>query len=118
MADIRKQIKKGLLEIAVLDLLLEDDSYGYVIIQKLKEYSDGIFDLKEGTLYPILYRLEDSKYIESYWKTMNELRSKPRKYYKITNEGRKVFSEILEDYNFITGGLNSILNRRKEGKGV
>src|SRR6056297_763147 len=52
-----KQLKKGVLEIIILDLLTEKDRYGYEIIKELAEKSGGYFELKEGTLYPILYRL-------------------------------------------------------------
>ena len=54
-----QQMKKGVLEMLVLKLLSEDEKYGYQLISELKEKSGEMFLLKEGTLYPILYRLED-----------------------------------------------------------
>jgi len=110
MADIRKQIKKGLIEIAVLSLLLEKDMYGYIIIQDINSYSNGVFILKEGTLYPVLYRLEDNNLIRSYWINEDE-RSKPKKYYNITEKGKKMYLEMIQDYESINQGLNSILYR-------
>ena len=50
-----RQLKKGVLEILVLHLLSEQDMYGYQLIMALDERSQGMFKLKEGTLYPILY---------------------------------------------------------------
>lgn len=77
----------------VLKLLEKEEKYGYQIISELKEKSNNRFLLKEGTLYPILYRLEDDKFVESKW---SEAVGKkvPRKYYVITEEGRKALQEI------------------------
>lgn len=77
----------------VLKLLEKEEKYGYQIISELKEKSNHRFLLKEGTLYPILYRLEDDKYVESRW---SEAVGKkvPRKYYVITEEGRNALKEI------------------------
>ena len=51
----------------VLKLVAEKDTYGYELLLELSERGDGFFDLKEGTLYPVLYRLEDSGMIEAFW---------------------------------------------------
>lgn len=87
------QMKKGVLDMLVLKLLEKEEKYGYQIISELKEKSHDRFLLKEGTLYPILYRLEDDKYVESRW---SEAVGKkvPRKYYVITEEGRTALKEI------------------------
>lgn len=86
-------MKKGVLDMLVLKLLEKEEKYGYQIISELKEKSNNRFLLKEGTLYPILYRLEDDKFVESKW---SEAVGKkvPRKYYVITEEGRKALQEI------------------------
>lgn len=87
------QMKKGVLDMLVLKLLESEEKYGYQIISELKEKSNNRFLLKEGTLYPILYRLEDDKFVESRW---SEAAGKkvPRKYYVITEEGRNALKEI------------------------
>lgn len=87
------QMKKGVLDMLVLKLLEKEEKYGYQIISELKEKSNNRLLLKEGTLYPILYRLEDDKFVESKW---SEAVGKkvPRKYYVITEEGRKALQEI------------------------
>ncbi len=87
------QMKKGVLDMLVLKLLEKEEKYGYQIINELKEMSNSRFLLKEGTLYPILYRLEDDKFVESKW---SEAVGKkvPRKYYVITKEGREALREI------------------------
>lgn len=83
-----KQMKKGVLEILVLKLLSQEEKYGYQLISELKERSGGMFSLKEGTLYPILYRLEGDGLVESRW---SEAKGKEisRKYYRITKQGRE-----------------------------
>lgn len=82
-----KQMKKGVLEILVLKLLEREEKYGYQLISELKEKSGAMFSLKEGTLYPILYRLEEDALVESRW---SEPKGKEisRKYYAITEKGR------------------------------
>lgn len=60
-----RQMKKGVLDMLVLKLLESEPKYGYQIIQEMKEKSEDVFSLKDGTLYPILYRLEDDGLVVS-----------------------------------------------------
>lgn len=90
---ISKELLKGSTVILILSLLKEDSMYGYQMIKKIEEKSNGIFSFKEGTLYPILHSLEGDNLVEAYWCKSNEGRK--RKYYKITEEGKK-FSEKKE----------------------
>ena len=83
-----QQLKKGVLEMLVLELICREATYGYELLSKLKEGSEGMFQLKEGTLYPILYRLEDDGLIESCW-SQGEGRAAPKKIYSATEAGRK-----------------------------
>lgn len=77
----------------VLQLLSEKEKYGYQLICELKEQSDAMFLLKEGTLYPILYRMEDDGLVVGRW---SEPRGKEvsRKYYDITAEGRETLEQL------------------------
>lgn len=106
------QMKKGVLDMLVLKLLEENDKYGYQIIQELKEKSNDRFLLKEGTLYPILYRLEDDHYVESRW---SEVQGKkvPRKYYILTEEGRTALREIKALWMDITQNAFRIMEENK-----
>ncbi len=81
-----QQLKKGVLEMLVLELLCRKPAYGYELLTMLKEHADGVFCLKEGTLYPILYRLEDDGLIRSAWQ-QGEGRSTPKKVYLPTEQG-------------------------------
>jgi len=110
MIEVSKQLKKGVIEILVLKILSLSDMYGYQIIQVLDERSMGTFKMKEGTLYPILYRLEDSKLIESYWEAGVEKRSVPRKYYRITADGRLQLVDMLKEWNVMVQSINSIMD--------
>jgi DNA-binding PadR family transcriptional regulator len=109
MDNFKKQFKKGVIELTILKLLYEKDQYGYSIIKQMSTRSKQHIEIKDGTLYPILYRLEDNKYIENYWKTDEGSRSKPRKYYRITTDGRTRYENMLKDYLEINEGIKRIL---------
>ena len=85
---IERQLKKGALELIVLRLLAERPGYGYELLTELARRSGGVFVLREGTLYPILYRLEDDGLIEAVWQQETG-RAAPRKIYSATEKGRE-----------------------------
>lgn len=103
-----RQMKKGVLDMLVLRLLKSEAKYGYQIIQEMKEKSEKTFLLKDGTLYPILYRLEDEKLVISKW---SEAVGKqvPRKYYEITEAGLKALAEIEVVWKRISVGAAKIM---------
>lgn len=106
-----QQLKKGVLEMLVLELICAGPTYGYELLSKLKEGSGGVFTLKEGTLYPILYRLEDDGMIVSRWH-QGEGRNAPKKMYEVTEQGlaenrrrREVWLDFANTVNgFYQGG--------------
>ena len=83
-----QQLKKGVLEMLVLDTVCKGGTYGYELLTGLKARSNDLFALKEGTLYPILYRLEDDGLIEASW-SQGEGRVAPKKIYTATEKGRQ-----------------------------
>lgn len=93
-AKFEQQMKKGVLDMLVLKLLEKEEKYGYQLISQLREKSDGMIALKEGTLYPILYRLEDDKLICSRWSEPKG-REVSRKYYAITDNGRQKLNDMF-----------------------
>ena len=103
-----KQFKKGILEIVVLKLLSIREMYGYELISSLNEKS-RFFEIKEGTLYPILYRLEDEKLMETRWE-QSQSRGVPKKYYMITEKGRSVLKEATQLWLDFSGDIERILN--------
>lgn len=103
-----QQMKKGVLEMLVLQLLSEKEKYGYQLICELKEMSGGMFLLKEGTLYPILYRMEDDGLVTSQWSVPSG-KEVSKKYYCLTEEGRSTLSGLRELWNTFSGNVDIIL---------
>lgn len=103
-----RQMKKGVLDMLVLKLLEPEPKYGYQIIQEMKEKSAEIFLLKDGTLYPILYRLEEDGLIRSRW-SAPEGRQVSRKYYEITKNGKEALGRICAVWERIAGGIAKIM---------
>ena len=103
-----RQMKKGVLDMLILKLLQEKPKYGYQLISELKEKSNSVFVLKEGTLYPILYRLEDDGLVSSRWSEA-EGKQVARKYYEITAEGLKALQEIGAVWGRISAGISRIM---------
>lgn len=103
-----RQMKKGVLDMLVLRLLRSEAKYGYQIIQELKEKSRETFLLKDGTLYPILYRLEDDGLVVSRWSSAVG-KQVPRKYYEITEEGIKALEKIEDVWQRISDEVGKIM---------
>jgi len=82
---ISKELVGATFRPLVLSLLSDGDSYGYDIIQRMKQESEGKLVWKDGSLYPVLHRMEDEGTIASYWVTTDAGRR--RKYYRITDDG-------------------------------
>ena len=89
----------------ILTILSSKESYGYEIIQEIKSLSDGKLTWAEGSLYPVLHKLEKRKLIKSSWKIADTKRK--RKYYKLTSLGKKELAKEKENWTFIN---NLILN--------
>lgn len=94
-----KELMKGSIDILLLSLISQRDMYGYEIVRSLKETSDQLYNMSEGTLYPALKRLEKKGRLTSYWKESEG--GSRRKYYSITEEGRKGLQAKLNDWNTI-----------------
>ena len=107
-----RQLKKGVLEMLVLALLDRRASHGYELLLRLKESSGGQLVLKEGTLYPILYRLEDDGCIVSAWQNPTGEPQTPktaRKVYRITEQGQAVLAEQREVWQQFSGSVKQVL---------
>lgn len=97
-----KEILKGSAEVIVLQALHDSDAYGYELVERIARTSENIFEFQEGTLYPLLYRLEDRALVTSYSKQAPS--GKERRYYQITKEGDAFLrSRTKELSTFITG---------------
>lgn len=80
---------RGHLETLVLSVLEQGDAHGYGILQRLKERGSGALNMKEGTLYPVLYRLEEAAYIQGKWEEQSSRRGPRRRIYRLTAKGTK-----------------------------
>ncbi|AFM01126.1 putative transcriptional regulator [Desulfitobacterium dehalogenans ATCC 51507] len=105
------KIDKGLIggstNLLVLSLLQEQDRYGYEIIKELESRSDRTFLFKEGTLYPVLHRLENNGLVTSYMAKGET--GKERKYYKITNKGQKQLAEEKRTWETFSISVNKVI---------
>jgi PadR family transcriptional regulator PadR len=103
--DMNAQFKKGIIELCVLSLLVEEDLYGYAIISRLSEF----IDISENTIYPILRRLTLDGYFETYLEASTE--GAPRKYYKMTEKGFVFYMKLRDEWNAFIGGVYQIINQ-------
>lgn len=87
---------KGSIDILLLSIICQKDSYGYEIVKELNAKSNNLYNMSEGTLYPALKRLEIKDFLEYYW--MNLENGSRRKYYKITDKGKKGLSSKVRDW--------------------
>ena len=90
----------------VLAILAEGDSYGYAILKRVRELSGGALEWTDGMLYPVLHRLERAGHIESQWDTAESGRR--RKYYRITEAGRKHLADERRQWRTVDDTLRNI----------
>lgn len=103
---VSKELLKGSTNMLVLSLLENENMYGYQMIKVLSSKSQNVFELQEGTLYPILHSLEEKNFISSYWDTVG---GKKRKYYSITKEGKKHLKDKKEEWKIFSTGINKVV---------
>ena len=101
------ELKKGSVQLCLLALLAHEEKYGFQIVRELREMSNGFFDLKEGTLYPALRRLEERGFVESHW--VSQEGAIPRKYYRITDRGRTALREASAIWRAMADGTRRVL---------
>ncbi len=106
---IDKSLLSGSTALLVLSLLRENDKYGYQIIGDLAVRSERVFELKEGTLYPVLHALEKEGALRSYEKEAPTGRE--RRYYSITAKGRKLLEEKQEQWEHFARAVELIVGR-------
>jgi PadR family transcriptional regulator PadR len=91
------QLRKGILELAVMGVLYNERHYGYSLVRVLSE--GGSISLKEGTVYPILARLDRDGLVRSEWVESDQ--GPPRKYYALTPSGRQLFDELSQELDLL-----------------
>lgn len=88
--------------------MFHSDSYGYKINKSIQERSSGKYELKEATLYSAFRRLEENGHITSYWG--NEATGARRRYYRITEQGKKLFLSNKEEWKEAQVIINNLIN--------
>ncbi len=106
-ASINSDVLRGHTDTVVLGTLLQQDRYGFEIYKTIIEKSLAEFELKEATLYSSYKRLEKGGYILAYWG--DETQGARRKYYRITDSGRKLYAKNKEDWLFTQKILKRLL---------
>lgn len=97
------QFKKGILEICVLGTLYSKNYYGYELIEEVSK----VVEITKGTMYPLLKRLQNDKYLEYY--IVESESGPPRKYYKISPTGKKYFKSQSEDWISISNSITKFI---------
>jgi PadR family transcriptional regulator PadR len=105
--DIVESLKFGLVDMFVLFLLSEEDMYGYQIKKEIEKRTNGVFIMKEGTLYGPLYRMEERKFISS---RKVPAGARYRNYYHLEDIGREYLCFIIKSYNEITNSTKYFLD--------
>lgn len=102
ISKLRLELRRGIVVLAVLSQM-DTACYGYSLIQRLSELG---LEIEEGTLYPLMRRLEKQGLLESEWELTE---SRPRKYYRISQVGREVLDTLSADWNETVEVMNRIL---------
>ena len=103
---VNRELLKGSTNMLILSLLENENMYGYQMIKELSKKSQNVFEFQEGTLYPILHKLEEKGWISSYW---DEFSGKKRKYYAITEAGKKHLKSIKEEWQLFSAKVNKVI---------
>ena len=103
---ISSQMLKGTLEGCILAIISQKEIYGYEISQKLSEYGFG--KIAEGTIYPLLLRLEKNDFLLATYRQSDQ--GPKRKYYSLTDKGKDEYEKFIESYMELTNAVNTLLN--------
>ena len=104
---VEKSLLSGSTPLLILSLLKNEDMYGYQMVSELAKRSDNTFQLKEGTLYPLLHTLEKQGWVRSYTKQTPSGRE--RKYYRLTDDGRAQLEYKEKEWQLFSTKVNAVL---------
>ncbi len=104
------QFKKGVLELIVLESVHKKDMYGYELVEEVSE----VIDVNEGTIYPLLKRLTNEHYFETYLRESSE--GPPRKYYHLTAAGILYRDSLAKEWEEFQTRVNRFLKERKKNE--
>lgn len=100
------QLRKGVVQLLVLQVLAAEPLYGYALVKRLEELGD--FVAGEGTVYPVLRRLESSGLLTSVWGSGESSPGNPRKYYHVTDEGHRFLAQATVEWDLIDAAIRTL----------
>jgi PadR family transcriptional regulator, regulatory protein PadR len=103
---MKAETLKGHLDALVLAVLADEPLHGYAVIEALRRRSEGAFELAEGTLYPVLHRLEADGLLASSW---SEAAGRRRRVYRVTRNGRRVLARRREEWSSFVRAVDAVL---------
>ena len=107
MTRLSKQTLDGNVEALLLAILESGPSYGYAIVKELNKRAEGILQLGEGTIYPVLHRMEDKKMIAAKWRLAENGRQ--RKYYRLTPKGHRGLAASREQCQRLSAVMTKVV---------
>ncbi|MCK4975908.1 MAG: helix-turn-helix transcriptional regulator [Anaerolineales bacterium] len=108
---LTQELRRGILVLATLSQLREP-KYGYALIDELSRQG---LDIEQGTLYPLLRRLEDQGLLESEW---NVDGSRPRRYYRISPTGDEVLTRLITEWEQLTGVIERLVDDESSSENI
>src|SRR5699024_7617796 len=104
-----RELVKGSTSLLVLQLLNERDMYDYELVKEIENRSENNLQIKEGSLYPGLHKLEKQEYIEAYWREQDK--GPARKYYRLTTAGEEILAERTSEWHRYVQVMTKLIGR-------
>lgn len=101
-----KETQKGHVDLLLLSVLDRDPAHGYGLVEALRERSEGVFELAEGTIYPALYRLERQGLVASSWDTVG---GRKRRMYRLTARGGRELSRQRSEWRTYVQAVEAVV---------
>lgn len=111
---IQSNYRRGVAPLIILGLLRREDMYGYQLVQETEKTSGGRITTQEGSLYPVLYKLEDQGYISSRRVTVGKRMT--RVYYHLEPAGEDLLKQLTQEYETVTQGVFQIIHGGAENE--
>ena len=109
---VKENIGKGTIELVLMSMLLEEDMYGYQLVQSISKLSNGVLSINTGAMYTSLYKLEEEGYITSISTKVKNRQI--RIYYHLTDSGRDYREVLLTEYLELQKAMNCLLKIEKK----
>ena len=106
-----KEVKRGAVTLAILALLSKERAYGYEVVKRLDEKM-SFLALEQGTVYPLLRRLEQRELLKSEWDADDP--SKPKKYYTVTKQGLMALGSMTQNWSTLSREMREVLSEVNE----